>query len=94
MLWGVDTFVHHGTRSGLDQASRRGKVQYVLDTLHVGPEHLAQRVQALHLAVVADQVLGQAEDRNTMASTGDDVFVQKASTSGPHSNEEQAHSST
>ena len=51
-----------------------------LDALEgvVGLEHVAQRLQALHLAAIADLVLGQAEDRNAIASRGDDVFVQKA----------------
>ena len=49
---------------GPDQASRMGRVQYILDTLQgdVGLEHLAQRVQTLHLAITADEVTRQAED--------------------------------
>ena len=58
-----------------------------LDALEgvVGLEHVAQRLQALHLAArnaIADLVLGQAEDRNAIASMGDDVtsLCKKAST--------------
>ena len=51
-----------------------------LDALEgvVGLEHVAQRMQALHLAAIADLVLGQAEDRNAIASRGDDAFVHKS----------------
>ena len=62
-----------------------------LDALEgvVGLEHVAQRLQALHLAAIADLVLGQAEDRNAIASRGDDVCVQKASTFGQHSDQSE-----
>ena len=53
-----------------------------LDALEgvVGLEHVAQGLQALHLAAIADPVIGQAEDRNAIASMGGDTFVTKTCT--------------
>ena len=51
-----------------------------LDALEgvVGLEHLAQRLQALHLAARADPITGQAEDRIAGMSLGVDSFYDKS----------------